>query len=247
VLAAVAAVAVLAAPERADAHIRSGIVATDYRAAVLRVPGVPSSAVEATVSASDLALRLVVARGHVASVPASSGVSVLRLDARRIHTDSRTVVWHDVRLRGLPAGVERGRWSVPLVVDGGTTQIEGRIWRVRAPPSWPWLVLGLPFVVSTAIVLTGPRRRLRVACSIFSGLSVIATTAIAVGFAASGSASLGLGFLALAVGSLKLAALTHGVVLSALPATAARASVVLALWSGAAAVVCGGRLLAARS
>jgi hypothetical protein len=59
-------------------------------------------------------------------------------------------------------------------------------------------------------------------------------------------AAVGLGFLALVVGSLKLAVLTHGVVLSALGPTAARACVVLALWSGAAAIVSGGWLLAAK-
>jgi hypothetical protein len=57
-------------------------------------------------------------------------------------------------------------------------------------------------------------------------------------------AATALGFVALVVGCLKLAVLTHGVVLSALPATAARASVVLALWSGATVVICGASLLA---
>jgi hypothetical protein len=261
----------LAAPTRADAHIRSGIVATDYRAAVLSVP---ASAVRVRVYASDRALGLVVARGHVVSVLASSGAPVMRIDARR---GSRTVVWHDTRLGELPPSADRGRWVVPLVVDGTRTRIEGRIWRVAAPPLWPWLILGLPFLAATALVLAGSRRRLRFTCGAAAGLAVVTTLVIAVGFAIGRSASVGrllegfdeavlaavgvvffvrgaserramaavgLGFLALVVGCLKLAALTHGVVLSALPATATRAGVALALWSGITAVVYGGRLLA---
>jgi hypothetical protein len=254
-------------------------VATDYRAAVVGVPHVPTSSLRARVYTSDRALGLVVARGHVVSVLASSGAFVLRIDARRIRSSSRTVVWHDERLRGLAAGEARGRWVVPLVVDGTRTRIEGEIWRVRAPPWWPWLVLGLPFIVSTALLLAGPRRHLPFACSAAAGVAVIATLATAVAFAASRSASAGgilegfdeamfaavgvvflvrgaaerraiaavaLGFLALVVGCLKLAVLSHGVVLSALPATAARGGVVLALWSGLAAIVLAGPLLADR-
>jgi hypothetical protein len=48
-----------------------------------------------------------------------------------------------------------------------------------------------------------------------------------------------LGLLALAVGLSKLQALLHGIVLSALPAWASRASVALSIWAGAAAVVLG--------
>jgi hypothetical protein len=155
--------------------------------------------------------------------------------------------------------------------------MEGRIWRVRAPPAWPWLLLGLPFVVSTGLLMGGPRRHQASASAVFACLAAVATVVIAVGFAASTNASaarvlegfdevvfaaigavfllrggrsrriaaaVALGFLALIAGGLKVAPLNHGVVLSALPATAARASVALALWSGAAAVAVGGRPLA---
>jgi ABC-type Fe3+ transport system permease subunit len=57
-------------------------------------------------------------------------------------------------------------------------------------------------------------------------------------------AAVALGLLALVVGGLKIPALTHGVVLSVLPAPAARTSIAIALWSGVAAVTCGIALLA---
>jgi hypothetical protein len=53
-----------------------------------------------------------------------------------------------------------------------------------------------------------------------------------------------LGFLAVVADGLKLPVLTHRLVLSALPADCARGCVVLALWSGTAAILAGGWLLA---
>jgi hypothetical protein len=272
--AVVAAAAALAAPAGAEAHIRSGIVATDYRASVRVVPSVPGSGVAARVYAGDRALSLVVARGHVVSVLRSPGAPALRIDAR---SASRTEVWHDVRLRDMPPRVEHRRWTVPLIIDGTPARLSGEIHRVRAPRFWPWLAVGLVFLVPVAVLRGGSRRRLRVAGFLFAGCTAIATLATAVGFAASRSAStghilegldetalvaagvvllmrgtrerqamagVGLGFLALIVGTLKLAVFTHGVVLSALGATAARACVVVALWSGVAAIVSGGWLAA---
>jgi hypothetical protein len=273
----VAIVPALAPPAAADAHIRAGVVASDFRTALVRTPRVPASTLQARVYAADRALRLVVGPGHVVSVLAPSGAALLRIDARRLRSGHRTAVWHDPRLRGLPTGSAHRVWAVPLVIDGARTRIEGDIWRVRAPPAWPWLLAGLPFILATALLLKGPRRHLPVAGSLFAGLALVATLAIAIGFAASPSASAGrvlegfdetvfavacvlvwrggarqrrtiaattLGLVALVAGCLKLAVLTHGIVLSALPATAARASVVLALWSGATALICGGLLLA---
>jgi hypothetical protein len=150
---------------------------------------------------------------------------------------------------------------------------------VRAPRTWPWLLLGLPLLLSTAL-LARSRRRLATACAAFAGLAGIAWLAIALSFGASSTVSPGLrlesfdeivfgvvamvllarvrgqrqvvaavaiGCLALVVAGLKIAALQHGVVLSALPSTATRGSVALALWSGVAAAALGAGLLATSS
>jgi hypothetical protein len=275
-LATVVAIVLLGAPPVAQAHLRSGVVATDYRATADRVPPAVTSVISVRVYRTDRALALTVARGNVVSVLGASGAPLLHVDDR-LGARSTTVIWHDPRLRGLPAGTEHGRWTVPLTVDGAPTQIHGEMWRQRAPPLWPWLLVGLPLIVLAAVALRAPRRRQAAMCVGFAGLAVFATVAIAVGFAASRSASparelegfdelvtaavgvffllrgapeprliaaVALGFLAFFAGCLKLSVLTHGIVLSAAPAAAARGSVALALWSGIAAIITGGRLLA---
>lgn len=272
-LIAAAAATAFVAPPPAQAHIRSGIVALDHRVTVERFP---HRAIRAWVHAGDGALELVVARGHRVSVRTTPGARPVRIEAR---SGRRSVVFHDPRLRGLPAGVQDARWAVEVVVNGESGRLQGRISRVPAPGSGPWIGLSLACAVALAVVLAGPRRRLPTACVAFAGLAAVATIAIAVGFGASRTASTGrileafdvllavlvglaimvkgredrrlmagvaLGLLGLVAGGLKVAALHHGVVLSALPADAARASVVLALSAGAAAVVVGARVLTSR-
>src|SRR5213080_1554281 len=75
----------------------------------------------------------------------------------RLRSRGSTFVWHDRRLSRLPSGVDRKAWAIPLRVDGRSTQLTGVLSRARRPPVWPWIVLGLPFVLSTAFVLA--RRR----------------------------------------------------------------------------------------
>ena len=260
--AAISAVIALASPAAADAHLRSGVVAVDYRTSVTSPQAATPHVVRAQVSPSDRALALTVARGHTVDVLDSSGATSKRIDARQARSD-RTLVWHDARLRGLPDGVQRGRWVVPIVVDGARSQVGGSISRVPAPPIWPWLLAGIAFALAAA-----RRRRLASACTVCAVTAGLATLAIAAEFGASGSASGGLllesgdelvfaavglialtrgsddgqliaaaalGFLAIVVGGLKAAAFTHGVVLSALPASVTRGSIALALWSGLAA------------
>src|SRR5262249_25521850 len=162
----------------ADAHIRSGAIASDYRAAVTRAP---RAAITPRIYQGDRALGLVVARGHVVSVPAPSGAPLLRVDARRAR---RSVVWHDPRLRRRPARRPRGRWLVPLVVDGRPARLEGTIWRVPAPRPWPWLALAAPFVLAAAAA----RHRPATAARATGGCAALSTAVVAVAFGAAGSA-----------------------------------------------------------
>jgi hypothetical protein len=244
--------ATLVAPPAANAHIRSGIVATSYRA---RFTARPPNGITATIYPADRALGVRVAAGHRLVVLAPSGRPLLRIGG--------TAVWHDPRLRGLPPGLSRATWTIPLLLDGRPASLRGELWRVPAPAPWPWPALGVP--VLAAFALTPPTRRVRV----FGLLAAGATVITALAFAAASSASLGrrfeafdelvsaavgvgvllrggepalraaaaagLGLLALFVGMLRVPALTHGVVLSALPAEAARALVALTLWAGVAA------------
>jgi hypothetical protein len=188
--------------------VRSSRSAVDFRASVLPLHGGGS----ARVYESDLALRLTVAAenkvvvlGYLgepairigmegvavnAASPTTAGMGLLQGPARRAgapvwqhRSSGRSVVWHDNRLRGLPAGVDRGRWSVPLVVNGRPTRLAGTIWRVPAPAAWPWFVLGIPFIGVTALVfLFGERRRFPVAAVSFGIFSAVCAVATAAGF-----------------------------------------------------------------
>jgi hypothetical protein len=101
-------------------------------------------------------------------------------------------VWHDARLRGLPRGVERRRWTIPLVLDGQRLRLDGAIWRARAPPLWPGAVVGAVFLALTALLLA-PRRKplLRTATVALGTTAAGATLITAIGFAASSTASQG--------------------------------------------------------
>jgi hypothetical protein len=188
--------------------VRSGFTAVDFRASVFRSHDVLS----VRVYESDLALRLTVAAGNDvvvlgylgepairidmgglavnAASPTAAGMGVLQGPAGSagapvwVHrSNGRSVVWHDNRLRGLPAGVDRGRWSIPIVVNGRPSRLAGTIWRVSAPAAWPWFVLGIPFIGASALLfLFGERRRLRVAAVAFGIFSAVCAVASATGF-----------------------------------------------------------------
>jgi hypothetical protein len=202
-LAAVAGTFLIEAPA-ADAHVRSGLTAVDFRAGVSSSPGVLS----VHVYDSDLALALTVAEGNDVVVLGHLGEPAIRIDddgvavneasptARGMglvkrsgrsweHTSNRrSVVWHDSRLRGLPPGVDRGRWQVPLLVNGQRSRLAGEAWRVRAPSAWPWFVLGLPFVGAIALLLVLRRPQLfRSAAVSFGILSAAGAVVGAAGFA----------------------------------------------------------------
>jgi hypothetical protein len=170
-MALLVALVALAAPAPAGAHIRTGSVAVDYRVRVFptRLP------LAAYVYLGDRALRLSVRPGHSVTVLGYGGEPFLRIDGSGLtvlksptaaalgleprHTSSGAFVWHDARVRGLPAGIDRGRWAIPLLVDGRRARLAGELVRVDAPPLWPWLALGLPFVTVAALPFL--RRRAR--------------------------------------------------------------------------------------
>jgi hypothetical protein len=243
----------LIAPPDANAHLRSSAVATGYRARITRQPGGP---LRVTVYRSDRALSARLAPGHELAVIGASGRPLLRTTGH--------AVWHDPRLRGLPAGMRRARWTIPLVLDGRPARLEGELWRVDPPSPWPWIALGLPVLATCALVRrAGPLGALAAATTVATALAFAVASTASMGrrleafdeivFALAGAALLrggsparraaaagGLGLLALTVGMLRFGALTHGVVLSGLPADVARGLVALTLWAGAAAALAAG-------
>jgi hypothetical protein len=279
----VAALAALVAPASASAHVRTGSVAVDYRVRVFPTRLPPT----AHVYLGDHALRLSVRPGHSVTVLGygrepflridDTGVTVLRAPTAAAlgltpgHRSGRSLVWHDARVRGLPPGVDRGRWTIPLVVDGRRARLAGELFRVDAPPAWPWLALGVPFAAAVALLLLRRRwlERSAVALGVLAGVATLVTAA-AFAFASNASegrwveagneavfalvglaviargsrdarkiAAGALGLLALAAALTKVPVFLHGVVLSVVPATPARAAVALTIWIGAAATALG--------
>jgi hypothetical protein len=200
----------LVAPAVAGAHLRAGTVAVDYRATLAsrRRP-----AFSARVYQSDRALSLSVAHGHSVVVRGYLGEPFLRLDdaglavnaasptsfgtgllatgalvpgkkvAWRLQPGRRSVVWHDTRVQGLPPGVMRDSWSVPILVDGRPDRLEGELVRVAAPTIWPWGLAAL--VPAGALVLLYARRRraLPIAAVVFALSACSAAAVTALGFA----------------------------------------------------------------
>jgi hypothetical protein len=204
----VAIVAMLATPAVANAHLRSDVVAVDYRATVTTQKG----PFVARVYETDRALRLVVARGHSVIVLGYLGEPLVRIDDRGAAVNAASpsgpsagllkksqlvsgratawyrlsnrgaVTWHDSRLRGLPPGVNRAIWTVPLLVDGQRGRLGGELVRFPQPVLWPWLLLAAVCAAAVAAVPFS-RDRQRVA-SVAIGFGVLAAFA----FVASASA-----------------------------------------------------------
>jgi hypothetical protein len=209
-------------PGAADAHIRSGVIAVDYRVTVSAVLPPFATAIKVQVSESDRALSLTARQGHLVVVLGYSGEAFLRIDSAgvsvntasatavstglvdrrgrapgrealwRTHSDGQTIVWHDARLRRPRAGVEHRRWSIPLVIDGDRTALEGETRIVRPPSLWLWFGLGALFAASFALLvaLGGAviSRRAVGACAALAGAATIVTAA---GFALDPTASTG--------------------------------------------------------
>ncbi len=146
------ALAILASPAAASAHLRSGTVAVDYRASVSPAD---TSAYSAQIFQSDRALSITVKPGHAVVLVGYLGEPVFRLDTVglwvnaasptaivlrlvgksqrvlastprwRLARGRRSVVWPDARAQGLPPGVRQGGWRVPLIVDGHRARLTG--------------------------------------------------------------------------------------------------------------------------
>jgi hypothetical protein len=211
---ALSALTALVAAGTADAHLRSGRTAVDYRAAVTASP----PGVKARVYPSDLALGLTVSPGHQAVVlgylrepairigaagveanrssPTAAGVGLIKPPPRRTGgtphweaiSSKRSVIWHDARVRGLPPGITRRHWAVPLVVDGSRATVEGELERASKPSLLPWLALAVLAAIPVVFAL---RRRelLRPATTALGLVAAAATVVTAADFAFASSAS----------------------------------------------------------
>jgi hypothetical protein len=204
------AAAALLTPPTASAHVRSSAVAVDYRVRVFALPAPLRQVIAARVYESDRAVHLAVAPGHTAvvlgylsepfvrvsgagvevnaSAPTAGGAGLLAgmpLHSAGWHllSKGRSVTWHDNRVRALPRGIERARWKIPLVVDRHPTQLEGELWRVRAPVWWPWLVMGVPFALVSLLLFFGRRSAVRWAAAAFGLVAGAGLTASGAGFA----------------------------------------------------------------
>ena len=163
-------------PATASAHLRSGTVAVDYLAGVT-APNAP--AYGAVIYQSDHGLSLTIKPGHTVTLLGYLGEPVFRLDRAglavnvasptavavglatkaqrivaptprwRLQRGRRSAVWHDARDQGLPPGVDQGRWSVPLIVDGRRDAARGRA---------PSLPASFALAVARDLVVL-PRRR----------------------------------------------------------------------------------------
>ncbi|MEA2135443.1 MAG: hypothetical protein QOC68_3352 [Solirubrobacteraceae bacterium] len=216
----------LSAPSPAHAHIRSGIIATDYRATVTPLGAPLRTAVAVRIYETDRAVRLAVAPGHTVTVLARSGEPLLRIDSDGLalnkasraaveagllpaagaapgagpawhrRSRDRSVVWHDARLRGLPDTVDYARWAVPVILDGAHLQLEGDIRRVRSPSAWWWLGFAASFGALIALALLLRHPTALRTAQTFGMLAAAATIAVTVTFALASSASGGSRFVA---------------------------------------------------
>lgn len=214
-LAAAAVAVALAAPGTAAAHQHTGRVAVDYRATVGPLRPSLARAVTVRVYPADLALGLRTLGRHRVVVLGYTGEPFLRIGADGTYASRRSLtaagvglvepgsgagwqrvsraqrlVWHDARVRGLPAGVDRGRWAVPVLLDGSRTELAGEIIRVPPPSGWPWLALGAVFAVAGALLLALRRPALlRSSATVLGWASALATILVATGFAAAATSS----------------------------------------------------------
>jgi hypothetical protein len=218
-VAVLVAVAALAAAPAADAHLHSGLTAVDFRASAFPLRGL-GRALTVSIYKTDRALRLTVKPGHTVTVvgylrepfirlgndrvlvnggsPTAAAAGLLRRPQRTnaardwiLQSRGRTVVWHSAGLRGLPPGLDRATWHVPLIVDGRPAELSGEIWRVPAPRLWPWLLLGIPFALAVPAILLRGRAHVRPAVVILGSIAAASVFTTAAAFALAGNATEG--------------------------------------------------------
>jgi len=112
----------------------------------------------------------------------------------RLERGRRSVIWHDARTQGLPAGVDHGVLSVPLIVDGHRARLDGELRRFPAPSLWLWLgALACVLAGGAAPMLLGrrdlARAEAKVVALVAAGASVVIAFAFALDSYASASAS----------------------------------------------------------
>jgi hypothetical protein len=199
-----AALGSLAVPGAAQAHLRSGTVAVDYRATV---SSPDTAAYTVRIFQSDHGLSLTVRPGHVVAMNGYLGEPVFRLDPAglwinaasptvvvvglikqkqrvvapgprwRLQRRETAVAWHDSRVQRPAAGVDRGTWSIPLTVDGRPGRLTGELKRFARPSLALWLAVLLCISALGAIPLLVHRRD-RLA-HMATGLAVVAAVAAA--------------------------------------------------------------------
>lgn len=217
--AVVAFIAVLAWPSAALGHVRAGTIAVDYRASLI-APG--GAAYTAQIDQVDHSLRVTGARAHTVVVLGYLDEPMARLDDAGVWVNAasptalavglvpkrdvvagtrprwrrrgggRTVAWRDSRAQQLPAGVSRGDWAVPLLVDGHAAALRGALQRYPAPSLIGWGLLLAGLLAGGAWLVA--RRRLeltRAAAMGCAALGAAVCLVLALAFALDGDASPG--------------------------------------------------------
>jgi hypothetical protein len=197
-----AAIGSLVVPATAQAHLRSGTVAVDYRATV---SAPRTTAYTARIYQSDHGLSLTIRPGHAVAMSGYLGEPVFRLDRTGLWVNAasptavvvglvkknqrvvgpgphwrlqrgRTVVtWHDSRVQRLPSGINRGTWSIPLTVDGRPARLSGELERFARPSLPLWLAILICIGVLAVLPLAVNRRDLVARWA--TGLAIAAATA----------------------------------------------------------------------
>jgi hypothetical protein len=215
----VIALACVAAPAPAAAHLRSGTVAVDYKASVLN-PDTP--AYTAQIFQSDRALSLKIKPGHTVEVIGYLGEPVFRLAPAglwvnaasptavvfkllgkservlataprwRLEPGRKSVIWQDSRAQGLPPGVSVGTFRVPLLVDGRRTALAGVLQHFPAPSLVPWvLALAALLLAGVGFVMVRNGRLAGRAAIGFALAGALASLVIVVAFVFDAYASVG--------------------------------------------------------
>jgi hypothetical protein len=208
----------LVSPAAASAHLRTGVVAVDYRARVFSLRPALRVAAVVRVYKSDQALGLTARRGHAVVVLGYTGERFLRIDDAGLAVNAssptaaaagllgrtsrsrgahgwhllpgrRTAIWHDTRVRGASAGRAAGAVVGPVGRRWPPRSAGGRDLAGARSVALAVASCWVPFVVLSAVVLAGKRSLRRPAAVVFGVVAAVGTVATAAAFALSSSAS----------------------------------------------------------